>query len=70
MRRYEILHPNARPIGIKFKEEDIYLKRFLCKLNGKARWRKHKREVKKGEAPAKQIKKQLGTGVLELFGYW
>ena len=40
-----MLKPGAKPMGIKFKEEDIYDKSDIIILHSKDRWRGYLRDV-------------------------
>lgn len=41
-----MIHPDAKPIGIKFKDEDIYLQSDAIILHSRDKWREYLREVK------------------------
>jgi xeroderma pigmentosum group C-complementing protein len=48
LKKYQALKPDAKPIGIKFKDEDIYERSNIVELHTKSRWLRMMRKIKPG----------------------
>ena len=66
-----MLRPDAKPIGIKFKEEDIYNRSDIIILHSKDRWRGYLRDVPEGVQPIKFVPGRFDkTKVIGLYAEW
>ncbi len=73
IKKYQGFMPSAKPIEDQtFKGEPIYLKKDLSELHTSERWRKHGRQVIKGQKPCKKVKGLYNQPdkLAELYGYW
>lgn len=71
--KYQFIRPGSKPFnGLKYKEEDIYLRKDIVTLHTKEQWRRLKREVKPGEKHIRKIKGNYNDKdkMAILFGYW
>jgi xeroderma pigmentosum group C-complementing protein len=72
LKKYQGIHPDARPLDIKSKDEVIYDKSAICALHSKSRWQREMRKVKKGEQSVKKVISILGNNdtLVDLYGFW
>ncbi|CDW80898.1 dna repair protein rad4 containing protein [Stylonychia lemnae] len=73
IKKYQGFLPQAQPLPDKnFKGEPIFLKKDVSELHTVERWRRHAREVKRGEEPMKRVKGLYNDSerMAELYGFW
>ncbi|CAK89078.1 unnamed protein product (macronuclear) [Paramecium tetraurelia] len=69
--QYQMIHPDAKPIGIKFKDEDIYLQSDAIILHSRDKWREYLREVKLDVQPIKEVSQKFDkTKTTALYAIW
>ncbi|CAK86331.1 unnamed protein product (macronuclear) [Paramecium tetraurelia] len=69
--QYQMIHPDAKPIGVKFKDEDIYLQSDVIILHSRDKWREYLREVKLDAQPIKEVSQKFDkTKTTALFALW
>ncbi|CAD8094553.1 unnamed protein product [Paramecium sonneborni] len=57
--QYQMIHPDAKPTGVKFKDEDIYLQSDVIILHSKDKWREYLRVVKPDSLPIKEVSQKF-----------
>ena len=72
--------PQARPVlkddgsgePMTFKDEPVYLRKFVTELHTAERWLPLSRKVKKGEKPIKRVVGMYNdkSRLAELYGFW
>ncbi|CAD8176328.1 unnamed protein product [Paramecium pentaurelia] len=69
--QYQMIHPDAKPIGVKFKDEDIYLQSDVIILHSRDKWREYLREVKSDQQPIKEVSQKFDkTKTTALYAIW
>ncbi|CAD8157384.1 unnamed protein product [Paramecium octaurelia] len=69
--QYQMIHPDAKPIGVKFKDEDIYSQSDAIILHSRDKWREYLREVKPDSQPIKEVSQKFDkTKTTALFAIW
>ncbi|CAD8181785.1 unnamed protein product [Paramecium octaurelia] len=69
--QYQMIHPDAKPIGVKFKDEDIYLQSDVIILHSRDKWREYLREVKLDVQPIKEVSQKFDkTKTTALYAIW
>ena len=80
MKRYQGFIPKAKPVPVGdgsdnfllFKDEPVYLRKYLTELHTPERWLKQRREVKRGEKPVKRVTGMYNDKdrLADLYGFW
>ncbi|CAD8098110.1 unnamed protein product [Paramecium sonneborni] len=69
--QYQMIHPDAKPTGMKFKDEDIYLQSDVIILHSRDKWRGYLREVKLDSKPIKEVSSKFDkTKTTALYAFW
>ncbi|CAD8085610.1 unnamed protein product [Paramecium primaurelia] len=69
--QYQMIHPDAKPTGFKFKNEDIYLQSDVLILHSRDKWREYLREVKPDQQSIKEVSQKFDkTKTTALYAIW
>lgn len=66
-----MIHPDAKPTDLMFKDEPIYFRKDLVILHSRDKWRVYLRSVPEGAVPIKEVTSKFDkTKVTQLFAIW